>query len=109
MYKAVSWFRSSIGWMTSWPAPVGTSSLASAVLSQVASHWLCFQVDWAVMQGNHSTYVKAGATCKHFAAYSLEQWQGISRFAFDAVLDPRCAPLARRAALLHGAHDAPVL
>ncbi|GAB4820706.1 hypothetical protein N2152v2_007752 [Parachlorella kessleri] len=41
------------------------------------------------LQGNHSKYVKAGATCKHFAAYSLEQWQGISRFAFDAVLDPR--------------------
>lgn len=41
-------------------------------------------------QGDHERYTKVGATCKHFAAYSLEQWEGVSRFAFDARLDPRC-------------------
>lgn len=44
-----------------------------------------------ILQGNHSVYTKVGATCKHYAAYSLEQWEGISRFTFDAQLDPRWA------------------
>jgi beta-D-xylosidase 4 len=33
--------------------------------------------------------LKVGATCKHFAGYSLEQWGGISRFEFDAKISPR--------------------
>ncbi|KAK9844957.1 hypothetical protein WJX74_009041 [Apatococcus lobatus] len=36
------------------------------------------------LQGNDSTYLKISATCKHFAAYSLEQEDGITRKAFDA-------------------------
>jgi hypothetical protein len=33
--------------------------------------------------------LKVGATCKHFAGYSLEQWAGISRFEFDAQISAR--------------------
>ncbi|KAF9452025.1 glycoside hydrolase family 3 protein [Macrolepiota fuliginosa MF-IS2] len=29
-------------------------------------------------------YFKIGADCKHFAAYDLEDWEGIDRFHFDA-------------------------
>ncbi|KAE8313999.1 putative exo-1,4-beta-xylosidase bxlB [Aspergillus transmontanensis] len=29
---------------------------------------------------------KVVATCKHFAAYDLENWEGIERYAFDAVV-----------------------
>lgn len=49
------------------------------------------------LQGSHSRYRKAGATCKHFAAYSLEEWEGVSRFEFDARLDPRPVPLRQAA------------
>ena len=41
------------------------------------------------LQGNDSRYTKVAATCKHFAAYSLEEWEGTSRLRFDAQLDPR--------------------
>ncbi len=37
------------------------------------------------MPAVHSLQIRA--TCKHFAAYSLEEWEGISRYAFDAVMD----------------------
>jgi beta-glucosidase-like glycosyl hydrolase len=33
--------------------------------------------------------LKVGATCKHLAGYSLEQWSGISRFEFDAIINAR--------------------
>jgi beta-D-xylosidase 4 len=33
--------------------------------------------------------LKVGATCKHYAGYSLEQWAGISRFEFDAIVSAR--------------------
>ncbi len=39
--------------------------------------------------GTHG-FLKASATCKHFAAYSLEEFEGMTRMGFDAVLDPRC-------------------
>ena len=29
------------------------------------------------------------ATCKHFAAYSLEDWGGVDRFHFDAKVSER--------------------
>ena len=39
-------------------------------------------------------FLKTGVTCKHFAAYSLEEDQGVSRLEFNAVVDPRwAAPL----------------
>mmetsp|Transcript_20723 Transcript_20723/g.52624 ORF Transcript_20723/g.52624 Transcript_20723/m.52624 type:complete len:939 (-) Transcript_20723:211-3027(-) len=41
------------------------------------------------LQGNHSGYVKVGATCKHFAAYSLEAADGVTRHSYDARVDDR--------------------
>eukprot|EP00898_Chlorokybus_atmophyticus_P003501 jgi/Chlat1/4151/Chrsp27S04230 len=35
------------------------------------------------MQG-HSPYLKTVTTCKHFAAYDLEDWGGVDRFHFNA-------------------------
>jgi beta-glucosidase-like glycosyl hydrolase len=40
------------------------------------------------MQGN-GKYLKTVPTCKHFAAYSIESWNGVTRFTFDAVIDER--------------------
>jgi hypothetical protein len=57
----------------------------------------CLPEPHRALQGNHPQYVKAGATCKHFMAYSLEEWEGISRFEFDARLDPRQGALRVRA------------
>lgn len=37
--------------------------------------------------------VQIAATCKHFAAYSLEQEDGITRKAFDAQVSDRSAVL----------------
>ena len=34
-------------------------------------------------------YPKVVATCKHYAAYSLENWNGTNRHAFDARVDAR--------------------
>eukprot|EP00887_Chlorella_sp_A99_P002667 scaffold6.g2667.t1 len=34
-------------------------------------------------------FLKAAATCKHFAAYSLEELDGVTRMGFDAVVDAR--------------------
>ncbi|PRW60118.1 glycosyl hydrolase isoform A [Chlorella sorokiniana] len=41
------------------------------------------------LQGSNPHFVKAAATCKHFAAYSLEEFEGVSRHSFDAKIDPR--------------------
>jgi beta-D-xylosidase 4 len=38
------------------------------------------------LQGNDPTRPKAIATCKHFAAYDLEDWHNVSRFNFDAIV-----------------------
>lgn len=46
------------------------------------------------LQGAHPRYLQAGATCKHLAAYSLEEWGGATRHEFDARLDPRWAVTA---------------
>jgi beta-glucosidase-like glycosyl hydrolase len=32
---------------------------------------------------------QVAATCKHFAAYSLENWHGMDRFHFNAVVSAR--------------------
>jgi beta-D-xylosidase 4 len=39
------------------------------------------------MQEGDSKFAKVVATCKHFAAYSLEKWNGIERYEFDAIVD----------------------
>jgi beta-D-xylosidase 4 len=39
------------------------------------------------MQEGDSKFAKVVATCKHFAAYSLENWNHIERYAFDAKVD----------------------
>ena len=35
--------------------------------------------------------LQVGATCKHFAAYSLEQSDGFGRYFYDAKVTNRCA------------------
>ncbi|CZT07718.1 related to beta-xylosidase [Rhynchosporium graminicola] len=34
-------------------------------------------------------YMKVAATCKHFAGYDLELWNGIARYSFDAKIKPQ--------------------
>ena len=47
----------------------------------------------------NSTDLEASACCKHFTAYDLENWKGVTRYVFDAKVPPapadRCdaAPL----------------
>ncbi|KAL4424088.1 hypothetical protein ABPG75_001389 [Micractinium tetrahymenae] len=43
------------------------------------------------LQGGHPRYLQAGATCKHFAAYSLEEWEGVTRHEYDASINARDA------------------
>ncbi|KAL0032947.1 hypothetical protein WJX77_007980 [Trebouxia sp. C0004] len=43
------------------------------------------------IQGSDKTYIKVGATCKHFAAYSLENADGYSRLSFNASVSQRDA------------------
>lgn len=43
------------------------------------------------LQGGDKTYIKVGATCKHFAAYSLENADGYSRLSFNASVSQRDA------------------
>ncbi|KAI0594676.1 glycoside hydrolase superfamily [Biscogniauxia sp. FL1348] len=37
------------------------------------------------LQGNENM-TKVIATCKHYAAYDLERWEGVTRYAFDAIV-----------------------
>ena len=39
-----------------------------------------------MQEGADPRYLKTSACCKHFAAYSLEQWQGMDRYHFNAVV-----------------------
>jgi xylan 1,4-beta-xylosidase len=46
-------------------------------------------------EGHHggTKYLRASACCKHFAAYSLEDWHGMDRYHFNAVVDQQdCTP-----------------
>jgi beta-D-xylosidase 4 len=43
----------------------------------------------ALQEPTREGFLKVGATCKHFAGYSLEQSAGISRFEFDARISAR--------------------
>ena len=36
------------------------------------------------LQGKHERYIRAGATCKHFAAHSGPEHNPVSRLQFDA-------------------------
>ncbi len=38
------------------------------------------------LQGTEEGVTKVISTCKHYAAYDLELWEGISRFEFDAIV-----------------------
>jgi hypothetical protein len=40
-----------------------------------------------LQEGEESKFTKVVATCKHYAAYSLEKWNGIERYAFNAKVD----------------------
>ena len=37
-----------------------------------------------MQEGDDPRYLKTSACCKHFAAYSLEMWEGMDRHHFDA-------------------------
>ena len=39
------------------------------------------------MEGNDSKYIKVSTTCKHWDAYSLENWNGVDRHHFNAIVD----------------------
>jgi beta-glucosidase-like glycosyl hydrolase len=39
------------------------------------------------MQQDNQGFTKLVSTCKHFAAYSLEEWNGVQRYGFDAIVD----------------------
>jgi len=39
--------------------------------------------------GEDPRYLKIVSTCKHYAAYSLELWDGVDRFHFDAIVNDR--------------------
>jgi beta-glucosidase-like glycosyl hydrolase len=39
-----------------------------------------------MQEGADPRFLKTSACCKHFAAYSLENWQGMDRYHFDAVV-----------------------
>ena len=39
-----------------------------------------------MQEGEDPRYLKTSACCKHFASYSLENWQGVTRYEFNAVV-----------------------
>ena len=39
-----------------------------------------------MQEGEDARYLKTSACCKHFAAYSLENWEGMDRYHFDAMV-----------------------
>jgi beta-D-xylosidase 4 len=39
-----------------------------------------------LQRGDDDRYLKIAANCKHFAAYDLENWHGISRHSFNAIV-----------------------
>jgi beta-glucosidase-like glycosyl hydrolase len=39
-----------------------------------------------MQEGNDPRYLKTSSTCKHFAAYSLENWEGMDRYHFNAIV-----------------------
>ncbi|KAK6072998.1 glycoside hydrolase family 3 protein [Seiridium cupressi] len=41
------------------------------------------------LQGDDPNYFKVVATCKHFAGYDIENWNGNERYEFDAIINPQ--------------------
>ncbi|KAI1867610.1 hypothetical protein JX265_007412 [Neoarthrinium moseri] len=41
------------------------------------------------LQGDDPDYIKVVATCKHFAGYDIEDWNGNERYEFDAIINPQ--------------------
>ncbi|KAH6648906.1 beta-glucosidase [Truncatella angustata] len=41
------------------------------------------------LQGDDPDYFKVVATCKHFAGYDIENWNGNERYEFDAIINPQ--------------------
>lgn len=39
-----------------------------------------------MQEGVDTRYQKTSACCKHFAGYSLENWEGMDRYHFNAVI-----------------------
>eukprot|EP01114_Cavostelium_apophysatum_P021552 TRINITY_DN755_c0_g1_i2.p1 TRINITY_DN755_c0_g1~~TRINITY_DN755_c0_g1_i2.p1 ORF type:complete len:740 (-),score=107.06 TRINITY_DN755_c0_g1_i2:56-2275(-) len=39
-----------------------------------------------MQEGDDTRYLKTVATCKHYAAYSLENWHNVTRYEFNAVV-----------------------
>ena len=39
-----------------------------------------------MQEGDDTRYLKTSACCKHYAAYSLENWKGMDRYHFDALV-----------------------
>eukprot|EP00117_Sycon_ciliatum_P036732 scpid79446/ scgid27609/ Probable exo-1,4-beta-xylosidase bxlB; 1,4-beta-D-xylan xylohydrolase bxlB; Beta-xylosidase bxlB; Xylobiase bxlB; Probable exo-1,4-beta-xylosidase bxlB; 1,4-beta-D-xylan xylohydrolase bxlB; Beta-xylosidase bxlB; Xylobiase bxlB len=42
-----------------------------------------------LQEGVDPKYLKIVSTCKHFSAYDLENWEGVSRFQFNAIVSDR--------------------
>jgi beta-glucosidase-like glycosyl hydrolase len=42
-----------------------------------------------MQEGDDSRYLKTSVCCKHFAAYSLENWGGVDRHHFNAIVSDR--------------------
>lgn len=40
----------------------------------------------AALQGNDTTYLQISSCCKHFDAYSLDDWEGYDRCSFNAIV-----------------------
>ena len=63
--------------------PVLTSTYAAEFVSHFQATGKARRV------GDDDTYLRASSCCKHFAAYSEENWDGLDRYHFDAVVSPR--------------------
>ena len=64
--------------------PVLTSSFAARFVSHFQATGLARPAT-----ASHDTYLRASSACKHYAAYDLENWKGMDRFHFNAVVTPR--------------------
>ena len=42
-----------------------------------------------LQEGEDPRYLKVSACCKHYSAYDLENWHGVERFEFDAIVSDR--------------------
>ena len=61
--------------------PVLTSSFTAHFVSHFQATGLARPAT-----ASHDTYLRASSACKHYAAYDLENWKGMDRFHFNAVV-----------------------